>query len=386
MARRATGNPAIATLRRSVFSSLAGRLKKHVGPTYPLHVGDTYLDPPPGSRIDDQTVCLDPNIHRYENPKGRAGLIEAIVENWPTRHRQPAITPEHVLVTAGATGALSAIVRSLLIPGQKLLILAPFWPLIRGMTVSHGVDAVELPFYDCVTSRDEARQRLEKAADPALAAVYINSPNNPSGKVLPPDIVEEVVAFAKRHDLWVLSDEVYELLSFGPPPTSPIDLPDGHDRTLVVCSFSKAYGMAGNRIGYLVGPASTVARVEQMTSYLVYSVCTASQRAAEQAIRQNDVWIKEAKQQYQATGQQAAQILNIEPPDGGTFLFLNIQDHLDQRGMSGFLEDCIDDGLLVAPGEIFGSAYENHIRLSFTSAEPQRVLDGVALLARKLGL
>ena len=386
MARTTTGNPAIATLKRSVFSSLAGRLKEHSGPTYPLHVGDTYLDPPIGARIEDQSIRLDPSVHRYENPRGRAGLIEAIVENWPSRHSQPAITPEHVLVTAGATGALSAIVRSLLIPGQKLLLLAPFWPLIRGMTVSHGVEVVELPFYDRVTSRGEAREQLAKAADPALAAVYINSPNNPSGIVLAPEVVEEIVAFAKRHDLWILSDEVYEFLSFGPPPTSPVDLPNGRDRTLVVCSFSKAYGMAGNRIGYLVGPASAVTRVEQMTSYLVYSVCTASQRAAEQVIRQGDQWIRKAREQYQQTGRKAAQILNVDPPGGGTFLLLDVERHLDHRGITGFLEDCLDEGLLVAPGEIFGSAYENHIRLSFTSAKPQRVLDGVELLARKLGL
>ena len=196
--RRPEGNPAIASLQRSVFSQLAPRIAAHRGPVFRLHVGDTYLTPPPGARIEEQTHALEPSINRYASPKGRAGFIEAICARRSARDGG-MVEPAQVLPTVGATGALSATVRALLAPGDHLMMLAPHWPLIRGMSVAHGLEVSSPPFYDRASDGPSARALLEAALRPETAAIYVNWPNNPSGLVPSREVVEAIVAFAPEH-------------------------------------------------------------------------------------------------------------------------------------------------------------------------------------------
>lgn len=386
MSRAPGGNPAIATLKRSVFSQLAPRIRAHEGPVYPLHVGDTYLEPALGAHLADQTEAVAPGIHKYASPRGRSGLIDAIVERRRTRPGEAGLQPDNVLITAGVTAGLSATVRALLAPGQTILILAPYWPLIRGMSISHGVSVRELPFYDRVFDAETAAAVLDEAVTPDVGAVYLNWPNNPSGAIPSAAVAREIAAFAKRHDLWILADEVYEELVFDGPSPSLAEFPDAQGRLIRTFSFSKAYGMAGNRVGYLTAPAEAAARIEQLTTYLVYSVSTGGQRAAEMVLRDGDAWLADTRTRYLAAGRESAQRLGLAVPRGGTFLFVDVGAHLDERGMLGFLEDCLAEGLVISPGEIFGAEYANYVRLCFTSAPPDQVRAGTEVLARKLGL
>ena len=384
MSRLPDGNPAIATLQSSVFTKLAPRLREHRGPIYPLHIGDTYLEPPAGCHLADQTEKIEPGIHQYASPRGRQTLIEAIVER---RNGRPgeAVSPEEVLITTGVTGALTAIVRALLSPGQEIILVAPYWPLIRGISVSHGVRFVEVPLYDRIETAEGARQALEEVVTPNTAAIYVNWPNNPSGRIPSVPVVDTIVEFAERHDLWIISDEVYEELVFeGPAPTLTM-YPEARDRVIRTFSFSKAYGMAGNRVGYLIAPKGAVDRIVQLTTYLVYSVSTGGQRSAEMALKHGDPWLIDARGRYEKAGRAAALRLGLGVPQGGTFLFVDVSEHLDERGTLGFLEGVIDDGLVLAPGEIFGAAYANFVRLCFTCVPPEEVATGVEILAKHLG-
>ena len=384
MARLEHGNPAIASLQSSVFTRLAKRIKEHQGPIYPLHIGDTYLQPPHGCHLSDQTEDLEPGIHRYDNPRGREALVEAIVDH-RTSHRGEVLAPEQVLITTGVTGALTAIVRSLLSPGQEIILLAPYWPLIRGMSISHGVRHVEVPFYDRVDTAEAARDALDAAVSAKTAAIYVNWPNNPSGLVPSSEVVDAIVEFAERHDLWVISDEVYEDLVFEGSAPSLAVYPEASERIIRTFSFSKAYGMAGNRVGYLVGPAETVARIVQLTTYLVYSVSTAGQRAAEMAIRHGGAWLDDTHKRYAEAGRRSAERLGLAAPKGGTFLLVDVSEHLDDHGTLGFLERVLDDGLVLAAGQVFGQAYSDFVRLCFTCVPPADVAKGVEILARHLG-
>ena len=384
MPRLEQGNPAIATLQRSVFTTLARRIREHPGPIYPLHIGDTYLQPPLGCHLSDQTEDVEPGVHRYDSPRGRRGLIEAIVDCRSSRPGE-AVTPEQVLITTGVTGALTAIVRALLSPGQEIILLAPYWPLIRGISISHGVRHVEVPFYDRVDTARDVRESLEAAVNPNTAAVYVNWPNNPRGLIPNSSVVDAIVELAERHDLWLISDEVYEDLVYEGSAPSLASYPEARDRIIRTFSFSKAYGMAGNRVGYLVGPADTVARIEQLTTYLVYSVSTGCQRSAEMAIRHGGSWLDDARRRYGQAGRLSAQRLGLPVPKGGTFLFIDVSEHLDDRGTLGFLERVLDDGLVLAPGEIFGQSYSSFVRLCFTCVPPEEVAKGVEVLAHHLG-
>ena len=158
------------------------------------------------------------------------------------------------------------------------------------------------------------------------------------------------------------------------------------EHTFSVFSFSKTYGMAGNRCGYVVGPSASVMRsVRKATVHHFYSACTASQLAAANVLEKGGPWLRSAVKSYRAAGYAAADRLGLERPQGGTFLFVDVGPHLDERGMHGFMLDCIEEGLILAPGGSCGSDYGHFVRLCFTSAPPDVVGRGVDVLAKHLG-
>ena len=157
------------------------------------------------------------------------------------------------------------------------------------------------------------------------------------------------------------------------------------ERTLTAFSFSKAYGMAGNRVGYLVGPPAIVAQAQKVSTHTFYAAPTSGQRAALVALTRGAEWISRARALYQTAGDSAAAALRLPPPEGSTFLFLDLRAVVDDRGVAGFLEDALEDGVLLAPGESCGKAYAGWARLCFTSAPPTQVELAIARLSRRLG-
>ena len=375
-------SPTVADISGSIFSSLAHRLATHHGEVFPLHVGDTWMEPAEGCRMEDLKVRDHPGMHRYAPPQGMARLLEAIAQRM-SRRTGVDTEPKNVLVAAGATGALGAVAGTILDPGDEVLILAPYWPLISGIVRSfHGVP-VAVPFIGEVSTLDEGVARLEHALTPQTVAVYFNTPNNPTGRVLPPDWIEAIVEWALHRRLWILSDEVYEDYVYQGEHVYARSL--APQRTFSVHSFSKAFGMAGNRCGYVVGPEELVRALKKVSTHTFYSTPTAAQLAACRALEgPGDRWIEEIRPQYEAVGRAAARTLGIPEPEGSTFLFLDVRGHLDDRGLLGFLEDCVDRGLFLAPGPSFGP-FETHVRVCFTAAPPDVVERGVAVLAELLG-
>jgi aspartate/methionine/tyrosine aminotransferase len=372
----------IEAMRASVYSSLAGRLATRDGPVYPLHVGDTWLEPAEGCHMQDLATHDFPGLHRYTSPHGLPGLVQALADRVASRTGTPT-SPQNVLITAGGTGGLGAVVGALLAPGDEVLIAAPYWPLIAGIVRSfHGV-SVPVPLVGAVASAVEAVEAFSSRATGRTVAVYLNTPNNPTGAVLPREWIEAVVAWATERGLWILSDEIYEDYVYRGEHTYVRPL--APERTFSAFSFSKAYGMAGNRVGYVVGPADGIAHVLKVSTHTFYSAPTAGQVAALRVLGpQGDAWVRRARERYQELGDWAADRLGVPRPGGSTFLFLDVAERLDERGLDGFLEDLVDQGLLVAPGSSFGP-YPTHIRVCFTCAEPDVVRAGVEILATALG-
>ena len=385
MARLVNGNRAVKNISSSVFSPLEAKARQAGGDFYPLHTGDTFLNPPAGAQMwDSETYRRFPDIHKYSAFRGRTELVNAIKE---ARILRDGVEPEsgQIIVTVGATGALAAAVRALLEPGQKMMVLAPYWPIIRGLTISHDVEIIEVPFYDRGYDGHATKDILESHAGSELAGIYLNWPNNPTGYVPTQEVVEQIADFACRNDLWVFSDEVYEDYIYSTEECPRMFDLDGMDnRLLRVFSFSKAYGMAGNRVGYLLGCSQAVDYISGMTTHLVVAPPNGGQIAAASAILNGSQWLSEAREMYRRMAQTAAHILGVKTPMGGTFLFLDVSYALGERGMSGFLESCAEAGLLVAPGSVCGSAYENYIRLCFTSLPPDETTNALNILAKRL--
>jgi N-succinyldiaminopimelate aminotransferase len=213
-------------------------------------------------------------------------------------------------------------------------------------------------------------------------ALYISTPSNPTGRVLPRAWLEALAEVARRRDLWLISDEVYEDYVYRGEHVSIARF--APERTLTVFSFSKAYGMAGNRTGYLVGPPEAVAQAGKVGTRTFYSAPTAGQVAGLRALREGGPWVERARASYADVAAAAASELGLAPPEGSTFLFLDVSRALDERGIRGFLRDRLEDGVALAPGSSSGEAYTEWVRLCYTSAPPDQVKAAVGRLAKAL--
>ena len=373
--------PTTEAMPGAVFSPVAGRLREMPGGLCPLHVGDTWMEPFTGGRMQDLSESDHPGLHRYCETRGVPALIDALVEKVRAKNGLRC-ERENVLVTAGATGALGAALGAITSPGDEVLILAPFWPLIRGIVSAFRADPVEVPFYDRVASASDAVAAVAERASARTAALYVSSPSNPTGRVLPDAWLAALAEWAEREGIWLISDEVYEDFVYRGAHVSTARF--APERTLSVFSFSKAYGMAGNRTGYLVAPAAAVTQALKISTHTFYAAPTSGQIAGLRALRDGAPWIARARESYQAVGHSAAEKLGVAVPEGSTFLFLDVSAKLDARGIWGFLEDCIDDGVALAPGPSCGRDYGHWVRLCYTAAPPDQVLAAVDRLAARL--
>ena len=372
----------VTAMPGAVYSAVTARLAGYSGEVYPLNVGDTWMEPPAGCRMEDLSVLEHPGLHRYTPPAGLPELRRAIAERTEASTNLATQAAE-VLVGAGATAALSTVVGALLDPGDEVLLMAPYWPLIAGMVTAFRGVPVAVPFFsptEAPATAEEAVQAFARRRTDRSVAIYLNSPHNPSGRVLPPEWAKALVAWAREEGLWILSDEVYEPFTYG---TGHLPLrPLAPEKTVTIHSFSKAYGMTGNRCGYLVGPRELIQQCNKIGTHTYYCAPRAGQLAARAALESVEAasWLAQARDRYAELGRRAARILGLPPPEGSTFFFLDLAGRLDERGLMGFLEDCADQGILLAPGPSFGP-FPTCVRVCFTCAEPAVVLRGFEKLA-----
>lgn len=367
----------------AIYSPFADRIHGHPGPLFPLHVGDTWRDPFVGARSQDVDGATTPRLHAYCDTRGLPSLLEVVREK--LRKRNGLVhEPDELLITAGATGGLAALAGAALAPDDEMLILAPFWPLIRGIASSFRARPVEVPFFDRVASRDEAVAAVSAKLSARSRVLYVSTPSNPTGRMIPGDWLEALADLARRHDLWIFSDEVYEDYAYTREHVSIGRF--APERTVSVFSVSKSYAMAGQRVGYLAGPEPIVANARKIATHVYYHAPVVGQHTARIALEQGADWLAANREADRAAGRAVAEQLGLPAPEGGTFLFLDVRERLDERGLMGLLEDCFAEGVLVAPGHSCGRDYADWIRISYTAAPADRVLEAARRLRRVLGI
>ena len=374
--------PGTRAMPGAIYSPFADRMSEHQGPVFPLHVGDTWRDPFPAARSEAIRSSDHPRLYAYGNTRGLPELIESVREKLEVRNRLRH-PPEEILITAGATGGLAALAGAVLSPGDEILILAPFWPLIRGIAQSFRATPVEVPFYDRVDSPSEAIRVVESKITDRSRVLYVSTPSNPTGRVIPADWLEALADLARRHDLWVFSDEVYEDYVYRGEHVSMARF--APERVVSVYSFSKSYAMAGQRVGYLAGPERIVSEARKIATHLYYHPPIVGQYAAKAALEGGAEWLETACRETRTSGAEVAELLGLPAPEGGTFLFVPVRERFDGRGLHGLLEDCFERGVLVAPGLSCGEEYADWIRLCYTAVPPDEILEAARRLAGVLG-
>jgi N-succinyldiaminopimelate aminotransferase len=284
---------------------------------------------------------------------------------------------------SGATAAMGVICNALLEAGDEVILPAPFWPLMRGAIRARGAVPVEVPLFTRLDDPTfDALASIERAITARTCAIYINTPNNPTGLLLPSKLLEGIAELAAQHDLWILSDEVYEDVWFTEQaPISVFARKTFAGRTIATHSVSKAYGMAGARVGYTHGPREIMDVIRGVQTFYNYCAPRPMQFGAAQALEHGDAWLADMRVLYANAGRAAAQALEIPAPEGGTFLFFDLTRFMRRdETLVGVLERCLDAGVMLTPGTACGKDFGTWARLCFTVVPEPELRDALERL------
>jgi N-succinyldiaminopimelate aminotransferase len=368
----------VRPLLGGVFSDLESRARSYDGPLYPLHYGDTWLSPP--TEVFEELP--GDGLYKYASPCGDERFLCAAIEAMASKvgvRRQP----EEVVAVSGATAGIRDAVQALVAPGDEVILPSPFWPLIRGTVWARGARPVEVPFFTRLDDADfDPEGALEAAVTSRCRLIYLNTPHNPTGRVLPGEVLSGVAKVAARHDLWVLADEVYDEVYFSEaPPPRTWSRPDLIERTVAVHSMSKAYAMAGARVGWAHGPKEAMEAIRAVHTYQDFGPAKPEQLRAARVLGAGDAWMRRTRALYADAGRIASEALGIPAIQGGTFAFAPAPGDCDE-----FLKRSADKGVLLTPGRVCGEDYTDWFRLSFTVVPPpelEKALQIIDLFLRR---
>ena len=304
----------------------------------------------------------------YAAVPGIKPLREAIAARVTERTGLPT-TADNVLVTPGGQAALFSAHAATCDAGDTALFIDPYYATYPGTL--RGVGAIPKAIAAKPEHGFQPQAQDLTAAAPAARSLLINTPNNPTGVVYTPDTLQTIAETCKTHDLWLISDEVYDTQVWHGEHISPRTLPDMAGRTLVVGSMSKSHAMTGSRIGWIVGPEEAIGHLINLATCTTYGVPGFIQDAALFALNQGTALEKEIAEPFRRRRALAQPILagtnavSLVPADGAMYLMLDIR----ATGLSGedFAYKLLDaERIAVMPGESFGQSAAGHLRVAMT--------------------
>ena len=310
---------------------------------------------------------------RYAAPsKGITPLLEAIAEKTELDNGMRVNPATDIVVTPGGKQALFLALKAMLDPGDEVLIPAPYWVSYPSVTTMVGGVPVTVP----TSSDDNYRLRLDHLREfvtPRTKAIIINSPSNPTGHILSSDEIEAVATLAAEADLYIISDEIYEKLSFdGRPVMSLASLPDIADRVLVINGLSKTYAMTGWRLGWLAGPTPVMGAAGMFNSQTATSAATFTQHAAVAALTGPQDCVEVMRKSYEERRNLMVSsfnsIDNMSCPDieGAFYAFPKVDR--TSKTSEEVANIILDEAVVVGvPGSAFGIHDDAHIRFSFAA-------------------
>ena len=320
--------------------------------------------------------ALDDGFTHYSPSAGYEDLRKAVADKL---HRENGIVCDYereVVITPGSSSGIFMALLSLLNPGDEVLVTDPAWFHYTTLVRLCGATPVDLP----VKLGEKVCLDLEDAEERVTdrtKALILNSPCNPTGMMIPKDELKAISEFVERNDLTVISDEVYEKITYpGNTHTSPASLSALRERTLTSNGFSKGYAMTGWRVGYLAGPAEIIEKVTALNGYILVCPSSVSQQAALVALtdtRMNaaisgmvDRFTKRREMVLDALADLPG--IRAYPPQGTFYAWIDVS----KTGMSSeqFTYKLIEServGLL--PGNLFGGRGKGHVRICFATGE-----------------
>lgn len=353
--------------------------------------------PTPAYIVDAAVAAAqDPANHRYTPAAGLPALREAIAAK-TLRDSGYEVSAAEVLVTNGGKQAVYQSFAALLDPGDEVLLPAPYWTTYPEAIRLAGGVPVEV-FAGVDQGYLVTVEQLEAARTPRTKVLLFNSPSNPTGAVYSPEQTAEIGRWALEHGVWVVTDEIYEHLTYDHAVFTPIVrvVPELADTCVVLNGVAKTYAMTGWRVGWMIGPRDVIAAATNLQSHLTSNVANVSQRAAITALTGDLAAVEEMRTAFDRRRRTIVEMLGaidgveVPAPQGAFYAYPSVEGLLGRtiRGVtprtSAELASLILDEVEVAvvPGEAFGPS--GFLRLSYALADADLV-EGVSRIQRLLG-
>ena len=354
-------------LEKAMAMERAGREVIH------MEIGRTDFDTPAVVK-DAAKKALDKGQVHYTSSMGMLELRRAISEKLRRENGIEADPENEILATAGASHGMAITLMTVLEPGDEIIIPEPMYLFYLDWSEYLGARTVPLPC-SAENGYQIRREKLEACVTPKTKVILLNSPHNPTGSGLELSSLRAVAEVAKKRDLLVISDEIYEKLVYDPfVHYSIASLPGMKERTVTLNSFSKGYAMDGWRIGYLAAPADLVWELEKGQQHTMINPTTFAQVGALEALEQGDGIIRPMVEEYIRRRRLMMELADSAPrfsyfPPQGAFYFWM---HHGLKSVDGWtLADLLldKDGVALTPGDIFGPSGKGYLRISYSNSQ-----------------
>ena len=357
--------------------------------TISLGQGVVYYPPPPAVSHAIKRVMSRDEYHLYGPVAGLDELQTALKDKLQSKNNIALSDEQCLFITAGANMAFNAVVLALCDPGDEIIVLAPYY-------FNHKMTIEMCSCKAVIVDTDENYQpvvvRIAKAITTKTRAIVSISPNNPSGCIYSAQTLGAINTLCTEHHIYHISDEAYEdFTDQTHTHFSPGSLPDSAMHTISMFSFSKSYGLASWRVGYMVMPCELDSAIHKVQDNILICPPTVSQFAALECLESGADYVKDRMKQIAANRELCRLMLGkladkglIKPPhiEGALYAFIALSDKVCDITMIEKL--VVDFGVAVIPGYAFGTQYHNCIRVSYGALSTERLKVGLTRLAKGL--
>jgi len=358
-----------------------------------LEVGEPDFQPPEEVKTALEEV-YDKGYGKYGSPKGITELRHVLAmecAGWNKKLDDGVLTPIHtdnIMICPGARFAVYLAITTLLNPGDEIVVIEPSWPAYKDCALNAGIKVRTIKT-TLETKWEPSIDQINNAINENTKMIVLNYPNNPTGKILPENMMKNIINIARKHDLYVLSDEIYEFYYMDgdlPSPTMRPGVVYGYEKTIVTQSFSKSFAMTGYRIGYVIADPSIIEKMSKLQALSLTNVSEPIQyvvlKALERMIRggdgssytgSNNLLVRS---RLKALVKSAKDIgLEFIEPDGAMYLFARTK--YKNFDAAEFSEKLLKHGVAIAPGEGFGD-YKEFFRI--TAIDEEELIEGMKIL------
>ena len=354
----------------------AKKLEKEGKKIIHMEVGEPDFLPP---KIVSEALSevYDKGYTKYGDSKGMSDFRDALAK-YVTEKFETETSPQNILVSPGARFSVFLAISSLLSPGNEIIIIEPAWPAYRDNALNSGVKVRTI--HTTLENKWEPKiEDIKNAISANTRMIVLNYPNNPTGKILPTSLQDQIMELAIKNNLYVLSDEIYS--SYANKPWKSI-LTYRYNKSVITQSFSKSHAMTGFRIGYAVSSPEIIEKMSKLQALALTNVSEPIQYVAMKALKADTTDNTKTIRNRLETILKKAKTMQLDfvEPDGAMYLFAKIrQENFDSID---FTNKLLDTGVAIAPGEGFGN-YQGFVRIS--ACQPEDTLNqGMQIIEDRL--